>query len=614
MPEQRWESHADELAPTVSPSTPPPDARGSGSSASLPALFVGRVLADRWEVGERIGMGGMASVHRGVDRRLGRKVAIKILHPHVAESADSRERLAREARAIAQLKHENVIEVYDYSIDDPSCTWLVSELVEGHTLKQSLEDHPRVMPEVAALIVSEVLRALRAAHAVGVVHRDVKPENVLIGADGRPKLSDFGIAQIVDEQKLTVTGNLVGSPSYMSPEQAEGRRTDRRTDLFSAGIMLYRMVTGGLPFAGANAIDTLRKVAAVDYVDPLELEPSCPGSVAAVIRKAMARDIDARYQSADEMLADLVAIVRDAGLAAASEELPQFFGDPIDYTISVSPRVGRALFARGKALLTAGKEGPAIDCMSRARTLGISDEQSLDLVRVLSQRRDDNRARRIVLTASLAAVVVAIVGGGLFASGVWGSLDVPSQTPAHVTPPSANVEIERAPPPAPRAAREPPAPEPEPEPAPAAVEPELVEAVAEEAPKLAPVSESRKKGGRGDRHRGAEPASDGAGKAKTPEAPPPASAAPPVEAAPPPAEEVAPAPPATGALQVGASRWVDLFVNGARVGRAPDQSRYDLPVGTHQLRAVNPHCKPLDREVIIRAGETTRLRLLLDCP
>ncbi|MCC7384136.1 MAG: protein kinase [Deltaproteobacteria bacterium] len=603
MPEPRWGSHADELAPTVSPSTPPPDARGSGSgsSASLPALFVGHVLADRWEVGERIGMGGMASVHRGLDRRLGRKVAIKILHPHVAESADSRERLAREARAIAQLKHENVIEVYDYSIDDPSCTWLVSELVEGHTLKQSLEDHPRVMPEVAALIVSEVLRALRAAHAVGVVHRDVKPENVLIGADGRPKLSDFGIAQIVDEQKLTVTGNLVGSPSYMSPEQAEGRRTDRRTDLFSAGIMLYRMVTGGLPFAGANAIDTLRKVAAVDCVDPLELEPSCPGSVAAVIRKAMAKEIDARYQSADEMLADLVAIVRDAGLAAASEELPQFFGDPIDYTISVSPRVGRALFARGKALLTAGKEGPAIDCMSRARTLGISDEQSLDLVRVLSQRRDDTRARRIVLTASLAAVVVAIVGGGLFASGVWGSL-----------------EIERAAPPGPRAAPEQPAREAEPPPAAVEPEPEPAEAAAEEAPKLAPVSESRKKGGR-DRHRGAELASDGAGKAKAPEAPPPAGAAP-VEAAPPaetprpPAEAGAPVPPATGALQVGASRWVDLFVNGARVGRAPDQSRYDLPVGTHQLRAVNPHCKPLDREVIIRAGETTRLRLLLDCP
>jgi serine/threonine protein kinase len=193
---------------------------GSGTQTSAsPAMFVGRLLGERWEVGQRIGLGGMASVHYGTDHRLGRAVAIKILHPHVAENPDSRARLAREARAIAQLKHENVIEVYDYSIDDPDCTWLVTELIEGASLRQILDRIEKPMPEVAAMIVAEVLRALRAAHSTGVVHRDVKPDNILVGKEGRPKLSDFGIAQVMNEQRMTITGNLVGSPSYMSPEQ-----------------------------------------------------------------------------------------------------------------------------------------------------------------------------------------------------------------------------------------------------------------------------------------------------------------------------------------------------------------------------------------------------------
>src|SRR5688572_4457927 len=294
------------------------------TTGGTPIPHVGRLLADRWEVGARIGVGGMASVHTGQDQRLARPVAIKILHHHVAESADARERLAREARAIAQLKHENVIEVYDYSIDDPDCTWLVTELIDGYSLRQFLDRNESPPPEVAAMIVTEVVRALKAAHAVGVVHRDVKPDNILIGkVEGRPKLSDFGIAKIVSESPMTITGNLVGSPSYMSPEQADGQHTDQRTDLYSAGILLYRLITGTLPFRGLTPMDTIRKVSAGQYTDPIELNSACPGAIAAIIRRALTQKIEERYQSADEMLQDLGLVLQDASLSATWDELPK---------------------------------------------------------------------------------------------------------------------------------------------------------------------------------------------------------------------------------------------------------------------------------------------------
>jgi serine/threonine-protein kinase len=558
---------------------------------------VGRVLAERWEVGDRIGMGGMASVHRGVDRRLGRAVAIKILHPHVAESPEARTRLAREARAIAQLKHENVIEVYDYSIDDPHCVWLVTELVEGSSLRGVVDRHPKLMPEVAALVVGEVVRALRAAHAVGVVHRDVKPDNVLVGREGRPKLSDFGIAQVIDEQRMTVTGNLVGSPTYMSPEQAEGRRTDHRTDLFSAGIMLYRMVTGVLPFQGQNAIETLRKVAAVVYRDPLEVDPSCPGSVAAVIRRALAPSIDDRYQSADEMAADLAAIAQDAGLGPAQEELQRFLGDPLGYEAQIAPVIARSLFGKGKLRLASGDEARALDDFTRARALGASDEQSLDLVQVLSVRREKSRGKRAGTIAAVAAAIgLALVVGVVLGRPGEGPEAAPAVTPPAVTPPASPAAQVV---PTPRAEASPLA-SALPTPARPEVSPDTVP-----APDRSPSPSRAATPGRSTAPRES--------RRPTPEPTPSASATPPPSLSPSPSPSTD-ALPDRGELQIGASRWADIYVNDVKLGRAPDQSRYRLPAGTHRLRAVNPHCPAVEQEITIRAGETTRVRLTIPCP
>ena len=436
----------------------PPKSGGSGgswgsgggpTSHRTSSPHIGRVLGARWLVGERIGTGGMATVHAGTDLRLDRPVACKILHAHVAESPEARERLAREARAIAQLEHENVIRVYDYASDDPECTWLVTELVEGGSLRQILDRHDRPLPEVGVMVVTEVARALRAAHAVGVIHRDVKPDNILVGKEGRPKLSDFGIAKVLNESRMTLTGNLVGSPSYMSPEQADGLHTDHRTDLFSAGILLYRMVTGTLPFRGTTPIETIRRVSRGEYQDPVELAPECAGPIAGIIRRALSVSLDDRYQSADELLRDLGRVLQDAGLSATWEELPRFFADPAPYQAGLAPRLARTYEARGKALLEEGDEGRAVDCFNRALSLGTGDHHTLDLVRALSKRRGGGRVRRLIWASGLAAGAVLVIAGAIAAIDY---LAAPQPAPAHA---AGGIRVEPLPAERPEPAEEP---------------------------------------------------------------------------------------------------------------------------------------------------------------
>lgn len=649
---------APEPSPSVSgsPSGGVSRSGGSRSSGSRPSAarrraedaaaraHVGSVLAERWEVGGRIGSGGMASVHRGLDRRLERPVAVKILHPHIAESAEARERLAREARAIAQLRHENVIEVYDFDISDPELTWLVTELVEGTTLRRLIERSGPVLPEVGALITLELARALRAAHARGIVHRDVKPDNVLVGADGRPKLSDFGIAKVMAEAGMTATGNLVGSPSYMSPEQADGQAVDERTDLFSLGVVLYRLVTGVLPFRGATPLETVRKVAVAAYPDPTEVVPDCAGAVARVIRRCLARDPDQRYPSAEALITELTCLVEDAGVGRAAELLPRFFDDPAGCARELRPRIAEQLETRGRALLDRGEEARGLDCLARAAALSEGEQRTTDLIRQLRlhRRRPGRRAALAGLLASL-SIVVAVAG----AWWALGATELPAPTAAPASGGLARVATEtgstggdgerarggdQAATTEVRAAANR---------APAA---EVSERTTEATP-ARPAAADRARGeadasedGRaaaGGRGRGEAPAaadrraadaSDGRGAA--PASPARATARPSSEArrdrprrrttAPAARAPVraAPTAPAPGVLHVGTGMWVDIHVDGERLGRAPNRSRYPLPPGEHVLEAKKPgsRCAPFRRTVQIRSEATTRVRVRLSCP
>ena len=235
----------------------------------------------RYELLEQVGSGGMAVVYRGRDTALDREVAVKLLHPHLAEAPESRARFSREARAVARLSHPGIVEIYDYAGDHAVESFLITEFVRGRTLRAFAEQEGTGYPEIAVLLVRALSDALAHAHAAGVIHRDLKPENVLVLEDGGRrslKLVDFGIARILaSDERMTMTGALVGSPNHMAPEIIEGREADARSDLFSLGTILYWLAVGKMPFAAPNPTATLRRVIQGDFEDPSAASPLVSG-------------------------------------------------------------------------------------------------------------------------------------------------------------------------------------------------------------------------------------------------------------------------------------------------------------------------------------------------
>src|SRR5438045_565415 len=269
----------------------------------------------RYKLLEEVGQGGMAVVYKGFDTTLNREVAVKVLHPHLAGVPESRARLQREAHAVAKLRHENILEIFDYSGPDSPDSYIVTEFIHGKTLKTFVAEHPLPFPEVAEMIASEVARALEHAHQFGVIHRDVKPENVMIRDDGMVKLTDFGIAQIVDKERMTVTGQLLGSPAYMAPEHVEGRPLDFRTDVFAVGILTYQLATGHLPFRGKNPHEVLKRIAECRFVDPRVANPRIGNRLGRIILRAMAAAPADRFATVGEMVIALEGYLEETGIA-----------------------------------------------------------------------------------------------------------------------------------------------------------------------------------------------------------------------------------------------------------------------------------------------------------
>lgn len=332
-----------------------------------------RILAGRYELGERVGGGGMAEVFRAHDSRLSRDVAIKILHPQYAHDDAFVERFRREARSAASLHDPRVVEVFDAG-SDGEIHFLVMEYVAGGTLKDGLRVEGRY-PETEALdIAAQIAEALEAAHGRGLVHRDLKPQNVLFDAAGKVKVADFGIAKAVGDQ-LTQTSSVLGSPHYFSPEQAHGRVVDERSDLYSLGVVLYELLTGRPPFEGDSPVAIALRHVNDEPVPPRSLVPGLAPRTDAVVLRAMAKSPFRRFQTAREMkLAILDA--RDSVEGRVAPRPP--FGGPAAPRVA-SPLPGFAFrAARGRsaapvvvallalALLTAGgafalARRPAVD-------------------------------------------------------------------------------------------------------------------------------------------------------------------------------------------------------------------------------------------------------------
>ena len=267
--------------------------------------YIGKILDNRYEILECIGIGGMAVVYKSRDHRLNRLVAVKILKPELASDADFRRRFHDESQAVAMLSHINIVSVYDVSHSD-GLDYIVMELVDGMTLKQYMQKRGTPLNWREAIhFITQILRALGHAHSRGIVHRDIKPQNILVLRDGSIKVADFGIARLASAAQATLTQEALGSVHYISPEQAKGSQVDGRSDLYSAGVVLYEMLTGRLPFEGETPVFVAIQHINSIPIPPRELNPDIPPRLEEIILKAMAPDPDQRYPSAEAMLADL---------------------------------------------------------------------------------------------------------------------------------------------------------------------------------------------------------------------------------------------------------------------------------------------------------------------
>ena len=386
------------------------------------------VLADRYRLERRIGGGGAASVWRAIDTRLGRPVAVKRLHARLRDDDRYAERFAREAEVVSAFDHPGIVSLYDRGEDD-SGSFLVFELIEGEDLKALVGRTGRLLPETAADACAQVADALAYAHRRGVVHRDVKSQNVMITREGRAKLTDFGIAYLLDiegQSELTRTGTLVGTTDYLSPEQATGKAVDARADVYALGIVLFECLTGQLPFAAENPLALALRHVQDPLPDPREIVPEIPPHLSLVVKRAAAKEPGDRFQTA----AGFASALRDASnlsVRGGTLLMPE-----IDFTTRPSDELGRTTVTRSGDTI-----GATAEVEMSPEPFDVLEETTGPM-RLPEVDRPDGvvirRRRATLIGAALAAIAAVAVGVILKTSG--GS-DVPV-----VTLPIANVTTE----------------------------------------------------------------------------------------------------------------------------------------------------------------------------
>jgi eukaryotic-like serine/threonine-protein kinase len=358
--------------------------------------LVGRLLEGRYAVEAFIAHGGMASVYIATDTRLDRRVAVKVLHAHLSDDRETVARFEREARAAARLSHPDVVAVYDQGSDNGRA-FLVMEFVPGSNLRHVIRDRGRLTTGEALAVMDHVLAALAAAHAAGLVHRDVKPENVLITADGRVKVADFGLARAIAGSTVTTTGSvLMGTAAYLAPEQFEHGTADARSDVYSAGVMLFELLTGTTPFQADSAYALLNRHASEDIPAPSTRASGIPPQVDALVTWATSRDPEQRPDDAGELHESLIDVRDRLGLHGGVPSLP------IALTTKVADNTTVLSRPDDMTQVVGGGRPPVVPVGAPARP-----------------RRAPWRKRRGVIISAIVALIVILsaVAGWWFAEG-----------------------------------------------------------------------------------------------------------------------------------------------------------------------------------------------------
>ncbi len=349
--------------------------------------YVGKRLDGRYEIMEIIGIGGMAVVYKAFDNIDHKIVAVKILKDEFLENEEFRRRFKNESKAIAVLSHQNIVKVFDVSYGD-MLQYIVMEYVDGITLKEYMLQQGSIDPREAIYFLTQILRALQHAHDKGIVHRDIKPQNIMLMSDGTIKVTDFGIARFSRSETRTMTDGAIGSVHYISPEQAKGSITDAKTDLYSVGVILYEMLTGRLPFQSDNAVSVALMQLQNDPVMPREINPDIPVGLEQIIMRAMQKNQNDRYQSASEILLDLDAYKKNPNI-----KFDYLFEDSQNLPTKTAPEYS-----------SAAAEAEYDD-----------DEDDEDFFDANAQRRSD-RGKKVTITILTAVLVALVVFAGVLIS------------------------------------------------------------------------------------------------------------------------------------------------------------------------------------------------------
>ncbi|MDD5223963.1 MAG: serine/threonine protein kinase [bacterium] len=350
-----------------------------------------------FEIKEMIGRGGMASLYKAVQTSLDRVVAIKELYPHLAQDQEFIKRFEREAKSAAGLKHENIIDVIDFGADGDSF-FIAMEFVDGLTLKDLMTEAKVVPLSITVTVICEFLKGLDHAHNKSIVHRDIKPANIMINREGVVKIADFGLAQSGNLPTMTVTGALIGTPAYMSPEQAAGRKIDQRSDIFSTGVMFYEMLTGVKPFGGENYSSIITKILTETPPPIQNFVTNLQPEIEAILLRALEKDVDRRYMTAGDMLKDLLHYAEKEKLLVTRKDIARFVAAPAEFGKEFREKKIKEHLERGKYFLDlgVGKIDDAIDQYSHVIVLDPQNEEArkhLEKLKVMKRERDASQVR-----------------------------------------------------------------------------------------------------------------------------------------------------------------------------------------------------------------------------